>query len=395
MRVPRRLHGTHLLALDVATALLITVVYVGFSRMSGDGVQHAYSGPAWAGVLVAAAVGLPVAVRRPWPVPAALTALAGAAASTLLDITREPWTAVGLTLYTVGLTVPPRRSTAVLAASLTLAAATVTSGEAVVTPAETWSGAAGITATVWLVLGGGWAAGFAVRAHRARRADLAARRTEHAIAAERLRIARELRDIVSHSLSLIAVQAGVAGHVAQSRPEEAVSALRVIEQTSRAAMTEMRRTLGVLRTDATDATGSTGAPLRPAPELDALDRLADQARQAGLDVELIVRVPDAGLPAGIALAVHRIVQESLTNAVRHAAPARCRVTVEADPREVRIDVTDDGTRGDGTEGPGGHGLVGMRERAVMHGGTFRAGPRPGGGFAVSARLPQDGMRRTV
>ncbi|GEB61843.1 sensor histidine kinase [Streptomyces gardneri] len=145
----------------------------------------------------------------------------------------------------------------------------------------------------------------------------------------------------------------------------------------------------MLRTDAADA------PLRPAPELDALDRLADQARQAGVEVELSVRVPEAGLPAGIALAVHRIVQESLTNAVRHAAPARCRVTVEADPREVRIDVTDDGTRGAGTEGPRGHGLVGMRERAVMHGGTFRAGPRPGGGFAVSARLPQDGVRRTA
>ncbi|MFE1546963.1 ATP-binding protein [Streptomyces sp. NPDC058718] len=97
----------------------------------------------------------------------------------------------------------------------------------------------------------------------------------------------------------------------------------------------------------------------------------------------------------MALAVHRIVQESLTNAVKHAAPARCRVTVEADARGVRIDVTDDGIRGAGRERTGGHGLIGMRERATMHGGTFSAGPRPGGGFAVSVRLPQDGTRTTV
>lgn len=253
-------------------------------------------------------------------------------------------------------------------------------------PAETWSGAVGVAAIVWLVLGGGWTAGFAVRAHRARQADQAARRTEHAIAEERLRIARELHDIVSHSLSLIAVKAGVAGHVAQRRPEEAVDALRVIEQTSRAAMTEMRRTLGVLRTD------SATAPLSPAPDLDALDRLADQARQAGVEVELDVRVPDAGLPAGITLAVHRIVQESLTNVVKHAAPARCRVTVEVDLREVRIDVTDDGVRGADTERVGGHGLVGMRERAMMYGGTFSAGPRPRPGEA--SRSPP-ACRRTA
>ncbi|MEU1867175.1 sensor histidine kinase [Streptomyces gardneri] len=389
MRVPRRLQDIHLLALDLATALLITVVYVGFTRMSGDDVQPGYTGPAWAGVLVAAAVGLPVAVRRPWPVPAAVTALAGASAATLLDITREPWTAVGLTLYMVALTVSPRRSVPVLAASLTLAAAAVTAGEVVVTPAETWSGALGVTAMVWLVLGGGWVAGFAVRTRRAREADRAAHRAERALVEERLRIARELHDIVSHSLSLIVVKAGVAGHVAQRRPEEAQEALRVIEQTGRAAMTEMRRTLGVLRTD------SRSAPLGPVPGVDALGGLADQARQAGVDVDLDVRVPDGGLPAGIALAVHRIVQESLTNAVRHASPARCRVTVEADAREVRIDVTDDGIRGAGRERTGGHGLMGMRERAMTHGGTFSAGPRPEGGFAVSVRLPQDGTRTTA
>ncbi|MER6911294.1 sensor histidine kinase [Streptomyces sp. NPDC000594] len=384
MRVPRRLHGSHLFTLDVAAALLIVVVYVGFTRLSGEGTQPVYTGPAWAGVLVAAVVGGPVAVRRLWPVPAAAAALAGAATATLLDVTREPWAGAGLVLYAVALTRPPRRSVPVLAAALVLAAAAVLLGEAVVTPAGTWSGAAGVGAIVWVVLGGGWAAGFAVRARRAREGERALQRTEHAIAEERLRIARELHDIVSHSLSLIVVKAGVAGHVAQRRPEEAADALRVIEQVGRAAMTEMRRTLGALRAES--------APLGPAPGLDALDGLADQARQAGVDVDLDIRVPDGALPAGIALAVHRIVQESLTNAVRHAAPARCRVTVESDPHEVRIDITDDGVRGTARERTGGHGLVGMRERALLHGGTFSAGPRPGGGFAVSARLPQDGAK---
>ncbi|WP_338495304.1 sensor histidine kinase [Streptomyces sp. SJL17-4] len=389
MRVPRRLHGIDLLALDLATALLISAVYVGFARMAGDGVQPSYTGPAWAGVLVAAAVGLPVAARRLWPVPAAATALAGASAAVLLDITREPWAGAGLVLYAVALARPPRRSVPVLAVSLVLAATAVLTGEAVVTPAETWSGAVGVAAMVWLVLGGGWAAGFAVRARRAREEDRAAYLAERAVVEERLRIARELHDVVSHSLGLIVVKAGVAGHVAKHRPEEAEDALRVIEQTGRAAMTEMRRTLGVLRT------GPATAPLGPAPGIDALGGLAEQARQAGMEVDLDVRVPDGALPAGLALSVHRIVQESLTNAVRHAAPARCRVRVEADLREVRIEVTDDGLRGSGQDRAAGHGLVGMRERAMFHGGTFSAGPRPEGGFAVSVRLPQDGTTTTI
>lgn len=389
MRLLRRPHDSHLLALDATAAILIAATYAGFARMSGSVTQPAYTGPVWAGLLVAAAVGLPVAARRRWPVPAALTAVAGAVAATLLDITREPYLAVGLTLYAVALTRGPHHSVPVLAAALAASAAAVLTGEAVVTPAESWSGAAGVAAIVWLVLGGGWAAGFAVRARRAREAHHAARHTERSIVEERLRIARELHDIVSHSLSLIAVKAGVAGHVAQRRPEEAVDALRVIEQTSRAAMTDMRRALGVLRADA----GAVDVPLGPTPGIDALPLLADQARRAGVAVELVVRVPDEGLSAGISLAVHRIVQESLTNAVKHAAPAHCRVTVEADPREVRIDVTDDGVRSGDRGLPGGHGLVGMRERATVHGGTFSAGPRPEGGFAVSARLPQDGTRR--
>lgn len=398
-RIGRLRRDGHLLALDLVAALLLTAVYIGFAGMTAVDAQPAYTGPVWAGWVVACAVGMPVAVRRQWPLAATATALAGATAAALLDITREPCAAVALTLYLVALVEPPRRSVPALAVALAVSGAAVLAGEAVVTPAETWSGAIGIAATVWLILGASWAAGSVVRLRRAREEADAERRAEQGRVEERLRIARELHDIVSHSLSLIAVKAGVAGHVAQARPEEARDALRVIEETSRAAMIEMRRTLGVLRTD---TPGSRGAALVPVPGLDDVPLLVEKAQQAGLVVDVDMTVPDA-LPAGIALAVHRIVQESLTNAVKYAAPARCRVEIEADRREVRVDITDDGRGGDGSGGDrgggglpsGGHGLVGMRERVMMYGGTFRAGPRPGGGFAVVARLPMDSAGGTT
>lgn len=423
---PRRSRDNHLLLLDGTAALLITAAYVGFSRMAGSETQPAYTGPVWAGVAVAAAVGLPVAVRRVRPVAAAVTALGGAACASLLDLTREPYTAVALTLYLVALAEPRRRSVPVLVAALAVTAGAVLTGEAVVTPAESWSGAVGIAATVWLFAGGGWSAGYVVRTRRARAAERAERRTERAVIEERLRIARELHDIVSHSLSLIAVRAGVAGHVAGARPEEAIGALKDIEDTSRAAMTEMRRALGVLRATpeepgagrsaALDPARAPAPALAPAPGLDGLPELAARARLAGLVVDLVVDVPEpAGLPAGLSLAVHRIVQEGLTNAVRHAGPTRCRVAVEADHREVRVEVADDGRAADGGPGArtsapagtgrgaaaaalrrsrrprsGGHGLIGMGERVAMYGGTFSAGPRPGGGYVLAARIPREG-----
>jgi signal transduction histidine kinase len=146
----------------------------------------------------------------------------------------------------------------------------------------------------------------------------------------------------------------------------------------------MRRALGVLREDAAYA---------PAPGLAVLGALAERARAGGVDVELDVRwdVPaGANLPDAVALTVYRIVQESLTNAVKHAAPARCQATVTVDQRQVRIAVTDDGCRA-GAPAGGGHGLIGMRERVTMYGGDLTAGPRPDGGFAVTVRLPYESL----
>ncbi|MEV0576309.1 sensor histidine kinase [Streptomyces sp. NPDC050392] len=377
----------HLYALDLGAALALTAVYVGFTGLTAEDGQPAYTGPVWLGWLIAATVGLPIAVRRRWPLAVLAAVLAALAAASLLDIPREPYVAAGLAAYLVGLAEPARRSVPALAVTLPVACGAVYLGEAVVTPAEDWRGAVGVAGLVLLVIGGAWGAGFTVRGRRAEAAREQRRRSERALDEERLRIARELHDIVSHNLSLIAVKAGVAGHVAEADPREARAALKVIEETSRSALAEMRRTLGVLRIE--------GAPLGPVPDLDGLGSLAAQAHRAGVDVDLTVHATE-GLAEGTRLTIYRIVQEALTNAVRHAAPTRCQVTVEADAREIRIDIADEGppsARGQAAREPSrGHGLLGMRERAMMYGGSCEAGPRPEGGFAVSVRLPAEGNR---
>ncbi|MFJ5192823.1 sensor histidine kinase [Streptomyces sp. NPDC088394] len=404
---------------DLAVALSLTAVYAGFVRMgSGDGQAH-YTGPLWTGYLIAAAVGLPVAVRRRRPLLVLAVVLAALATASLLDIVREPYAAAGFGAYLVGLAEPARRSVPALAVALTVAGGAVYLGEAVVTPAEDPWGAVGVAGLVVLVIGGSWGAGRVVRGRRADTLRRERRRSERAVEEERLRIARELHDIVSHNLSLIAVKAGVAGHVADADPQGARDALKIIEETSRSALAEMRRTLGVLRGQGAflGADGSLGrgasfgadaslgggqslgpdAPLGPVPDLGGLDALGVEAGRAGTDIRFAVHGTE-GLAEGARVTVYRIVQEAVTNVVRHASPTRCRVTVAADAREIRIDVVDDGPpvgRGRaGHELPGGHGLLGMRERAMMYGGRFEAGPRPEGGFAVSVRLPIDGERNT-
>jgi signal transduction histidine kinase len=191
-----------------------------------------------------------------------------------------------------------------------------------------------------------------------------------------------MHDIVSHHLSLIAVQAGIANHVAEQRPVEARESLRVIEKASRGALIEMRAMLGVLRFPAPEP-----AARDPLPGLGGLADLAERTTATGVTVELDVSVAGAP-PAGVQLAAYRIVQEALTNVVKHAAPAHCTVRVAAREREVTVDVINDNARPSGHEHDGGgHGLAGMRERVAMFGGELTAGPVSGGGFAVSARLP--------
>ena len=228
-----------------------------------------------------------------------------------------------------------------------------------------------------------WLAGVLVRARR-QTASLAARnaalqhQAEQAAAAERVRIARELHDIVAHHLSVIVLQA--AGARASGKAAEA--ALEKIEISGRQALAETRRLLGVLR-ESSEETG-----LAPQPGVGELDVLADSVRAAGMPVNLVIKGEPAALPAAVDVSVYRIVQEALTNVLKHAGPARADVTIGCADEEVTIEITDDGT-GDPRDGTraSGHGLAGMHERVAIFGGELHAGPRPGGGFAVRARLP--------
>jgi signal transduction histidine kinase len=186
--------------------------------------------------------------------------------------------------------------------------------------------------------------------------------------------------MVAHSMSIIAVQSGVGVHVLDSQPQEARKALVAVETTSRQALVEMRRLLGVLRQEAEPR----GSPA-PAPGLAEVEALAAEVARAGVRVEVRIEGAPGQLPAGLDLSAYRIVQEALTNVVRHAGPAIARVTVRYAPGQVAVEVLDDGRGGD--PGDQGHGIAGMRERAALYGGTLEAGPLPGGGFRVAASLP--------
>jgi signal transduction histidine kinase len=201
-----------------------------------------------------------------------------------------------------------------------------------------------------------------------------------AVADERARMARELHDIVSHNLSVVVLQA--AGARAKSDPAADASTLEKIERSGRDALVEMRRLLGVLRADGEDPA------LAPQPGIAQLDALVANVRTHGLAVELTVEGDCAGLPPALDLSAYRIVQEALTNAIKHAGRASAQVRVSRDAEAITIDVLDDGGGAPaGESSNGGHGLIGMRERVALFGGQLRAEPRPEGGFAVHARLP--------
>ncbi len=232
-------------------------------------------------------------------------------------------------------------------------------------------------------------AGIAVANRRAYVESIRARAEQDArrrIDEERLRIARELHDVVAHTMATINVQAGVAVHVLPTRPEAAAEALQAIKAASKEGLRELRAILNVLR-QADDAD-----PTQPAPGTAQLETLVDGARRAGLETTLSVTGTPIPLPATVDLAAYRIVQESLTNAIRHAGPAQAAVSLCYGDDELRIDVADTG-RGKlasvVSEGAG-HGLAGMRERAAAVGGSVETGPSPAGGYRVAARLPLHG-----
>ncbi|XRQ16135.1 sensor histidine kinase [Actinomadura welshii] len=368
---PRRLGRRGPIGLDAAAAVVYTL-----AALLLPGPTDASAALI---VLLAAATGLPLAVRRLWPGPVFAAVLTASTAAFLLGLPWDSYAAAGFALYIVAVTSGRRRwiPTPLIGA----VSALVLLGAAVIGPANWHAEVAGRLLLGCSVLGASWALGRVVRERRAEAARSARQLADRAVSDERLRIARELHDVVAHSMSLIAVKAGVAVHVAEARPQEALDALRVIESTSRGSLAEMRHLLGVLRT------GGSDADLGPSPGLADLAGLAERAAMAGVRVDLDVDAAD--LPEGLALSAYRIVQEAVTNVVKHAAPARCSVRVRDDGHRVRIDVTDDGPGARTLPGGDGHGLVGMRERVMMYGGEFTAGPRPEGGFAVSAVIPYE------
>ena len=381
----RRLSAVGPWALDALLALAATVAGV---LVLGSMLPPGAGGPRTAAAYaLVVAHNLPIAVRRRFPLPVLAWALVTGLAFASLGLNLVP---LGLSIliyvYSVASLCPRRVSLAGLAATeamiiLIFLARPKALGD--------WSSLLGdclAVAAAWLLGDGTRRRQEAVAAARERAAELERAREElarRAVVEERLRIARELHDVVAHSMSIIAVQSGVGAHVLDSQPEEARKALAAVEATSRQALTEMRRLLGVLRQEA-EPSGS----LTPSPGLAEVDALAADVARAGARVEVRIEGTRPELPLGLDLSAYRIVQEALTNVVRHAGPATARVRIRYAPDTVDIEVVDDG-RGAGTERGDGHGIVGMRERAALYGGSLDAGPLPGGGFRVAVRLPVD------
>ena len=280
-----------------------------------------------------------------------------------------------------------RGAAAVLLAAVAVAVAALAPG------ARSQPGAWGAL-TIGALIAASWVLGYALRTRRdyvAELRDRAARleaeegeRAARAVVDERLRIARELHDVIGHSISLIAIQSEAAARSARSNPDAVPAFLSRISAASRQALAEMRHVLAVLRPDATVL--PTTGDLSPQPGLEQVGELVTSLRAGGLTTRL--EVEPMQLPPGIALAVYRIVQQSLTNVLKHAgADAKASVTITRSGGTVRVSVHDDGAGPSGPASSAAHGIVGMRERVAAYGGTLRTGARPGGGFEVEASIP--------
>ncbi|MGH3901343.1 MAG: sensor histidine kinase [Pseudonocardiaceae bacterium] len=373
-----------LIMIDLLPAVWITVLIGNATRNTAIDLSSGLVFVVW---LVAVAVSGPLAVRRRKPILVFAVVLASAIVAVLLGMSFAATVlAVAVALYPVALAVGPRRSAVALGAALlgvTLAAVlTALDPHLLVVTPNMESFDADLLSSLsfsWFTIGAGWTLGRSVRARRQYAGQIAEHRAQKAVSEERLRIAREMHDVVGHSMSVVVMKAAVANHVYDTRPEESREALGVIESVSRAALADIQGVLGSLR--------SAGeAHLAPSPGLDELPNLVDNARLADIEVQLD-HGPLPTLPAAVQLSAYRIVQEALTNVIKHAAaPARCTVRITAEQDALHLAVIDDGIPRRPVGEPG-HGLIGMRERAALHHGTLVAGRQPHGGFAVHVRLP--------
>jgi signal transduction histidine kinase len=363
-----------------ALVLAVTLIEIAFNDESLDGRNRALS------LALLVAMSLVIVVRRlhpvaVWLVSGVLVTLYGVASFPDPVLPYGPLIAV----YTVAAYTVWR--TAAVAGVVT---AVVIALSMIIDPHDDlvdWLIAFLSTTTAWLV-------GNNVRTHRAYTQELEAKaarlererraEAERAVADERLRLARELHDVAAHHVSVIALHAEAGQSLLPDDPERADQAFGVIAQVARSTLTELRRVVGVLREGA--------APLVPQPGLDQLPALVREVERAGVPVTLTVSGTPGSISRTLDTSAYRIVQEALTNVLRHAGPATAQVTVTYEPDAVAVEVLDDG-RGPAAnpvngDGNGGHGLAGMRERAAMFGGTLTADARPERGFAVAARLPR-------
>jgi signal transduction histidine kinase len=373
-----------LLDAGLATGLLVlglAEIWVPLSSRDGAG------DPRWSTVAVVLAT-VPLLLRRSRP----LAVVAVVSGAMVVVVALAPvyvlfyGTFLPLVVVTFSVARHARGSAPVVGAAL------VAAGIAVFTlcvPAQRTPDDIGFNAGCLLLA---WLAGRGLAVHEHRAAVERRRAVETEVAAatlamsavldERARIARELHDVVAHAVSLIVVQAGAAEPVVEENPDFVQQALRTIRSTGVGALAEMRRVVTVLRED--DA----GGPLAPQPGTDGLPELVQQALDAGLRATMTVGGTPVGLPAGLDLAVYRIAQEALSNTRRHAGASAVAVRLRYGADHLELEVRDDGVAAStGPPAPGGHGLVGMRERAALYGGTLTAGPDPDGGWTVRVRLP--------
>jgi signal transduction histidine kinase len=379
-------HG-HERSVDVGTAVGLTAGCVVF------GIVVAV-GPAY--FLLSLALLLPLTVRRRWPVPCALAVLAAALVQWLTvrdTIGMLPAdVAVPVVVHACAAHGPSWARRLVLAGALAGAGLGGLSWPQL--PVPVWAHVL-VGAFLASTVVAAWAMGNSHRVRQAQLVTLAERaqllevereqRERLAVLAERTRIAREMHDVVAHSLAVLIAQADGGRYAAESSPQAAQGALRTIAECARQALAETRRVVGVLR----DGPAASAVPGPPQPGIDDVAELVERVRAGGLDVRLTLRPPPRPVEPGLALAVYRIVQEGLTNVLKHAGPAaQAEVSVRWVTGELEIDVRDDGrgaARAPATGG--GYGVLGMRERAGAYGGTVTLRPRPGGGRILSARIP--------
>jgi signal transduction histidine kinase len=393
MDVPRVRTVDAALATVVTAALLVATILV-----DRGAEPEARSFDALAALLVVVAGGV-LALHRRAPMLVLGVTTTALAIYSLRDYSGGPVYGTWIVaIFAVSVARGPTRTWVGAAVSTAVIVATAFGGGGYVAGSRLVEGRhpTGVVATLFVSwAGGALLLGGSVRGRRTelaameeRARHLAETRDEEArrrVAEERLRIARDLHDSVAHSMASISVQAGVGAHVLDERPEDARAALLAIKHASGEALAELRATLGMLRSDAT-------APREPSAGLDRLPSLVESCRAAGLPVVVAVEGEIPSLPPAVDTAAFRIVQEALTNVIRHAGPARATVAVRHGDDGVEIEVTDDGrgtgaSRGNGS-GEAGHGLVGMQERVALLGGELTAGDRPSGGYRVRVRFPR-------